>query len=205
MRIYGKRHSIIHNWIVSGTFHVTCNNHMQDTPNTIINQQCTHSTQGFWGGIPGQATNKKLSMNRICTCNAFYFFCNWRKLGPSLCLNMQTNTCAHGQSHSLQLGAILLCPTLVNTITSCMHHVKGGIPRSEKQKDKHKMITNAHYMYATIKPCLGAKRDFESWANQCQGTISSPPVYFMRQDLIIIFNVRSEHLILLILKPKSSI
>lgn len=55
-------------------------------------KQYTHSTQGFWSSIPGQATNKKLSVDRICTGNTFNFFCNWRILGPSSSHNMQTNT-----------------------------------------------------------------------------------------------------------------
>jgi hypothetical protein len=74
-----------------------------NTKKTLSNQQCTHSTQGFWGGVPGQATDKKLSMDRICTGKTFNFFCNWRILGPSLCLNMQANTHAQCQSHSIQM------------------------------------------------------------------------------------------------------
>lgn len=112
-------------------FQLLWDNHKQDTQSTISNQLCTHSTQGFWSGIPGQATNKKLSMDRICTGNTSNFFCNWGILGASLCLNMQTNTHAQGQSHSIQSGATLIWALLTwhkhnilmqhESVSRCMH------------------------------------------------------------------------------------
>lgn len=71
------------------------------------NEQCTHSTQGIWGGIPSQPTNKKLSMNRICTSNTLNFFCNWRILGTSICpstCNQTPHAQSQSHSHTILLG-----------------------------------------------------------------------------------------------------
>lgn len=64
---------------------------------TISSQQNTHSTQGFWCCIPGQATNKKLSVDRVRACDTSNFFSNRRILGPTSCHNMQTSTHAQHQ------------------------------------------------------------------------------------------------------------
>ena len=120
------------------------------------NQQCTHSTQGFWGSIPGQATNKKLSMNRICTRDTFNFVCNWRILGTSLCLNMQANTHAPRQSHSIQSGSKPLMSFLSEVSPKCnmKKAPHQALKRNTPSKNIQVSLRTTHYQAKYIKGFL---------------------------------------------------
>lgn len=127
--------------------HLVWDNHKQDMQKTISSQQCTHSTQGFWTGIPGQATNKKLSMDRICTGNTSNFFCNWRILGASLCLNMQTNTCTGSiTQHTVKNNTHMVLSHMTQAQHSHMQHefVKTCIHKHKDASDEASLWCKAH-------------------------------------------------------------
>lgn len=120
---------------------------------TKHNQQCTHITQSFRSGIPGQATNKKLSMDRICTGNTLNLVCNWRILGTSLCLNMQANTHAPRQSHSIQSGRKPLMSFLPQVSPKC--NIKKApqlaLKRNTPSKNIQVSLRTTHYQAKYIK------------------------------------------------------
>ena len=61
---------------------------------------------------------------------------------------MKTNTHAHGQSHSIQVGAILLWPFF----RECKH-------TEQAEGTKYSKMTDAHGVYTFIKQCKQPKKD----------------------------------------------